>query len=190
MAPARILVVDDDELILTSLSELLKLEGYEVEAAGSFAEASAHLAAAEFDVVISDVAMPDVSGFELLKLVRNRYPDTAVVMATAYGSIENAVEAMPDGGEVRVGASVRDERLVIEVADTGPGIPEENLPRLFEPFFTRKQGGQGTGLGLVISKDLVEKQGGSLTAANRPEGGARFTISIPLAPGASGRLRP
>jgi signal transduction histidine kinase len=104
--------------------------------------------------------------------------------------VKNAVEAMPDGGEVRVGASVRDDTLVIEVADTGPGIPEENLPRLFEPFFTRKQGGQGTGLGLVISKDLVEKQGGSLTAANRPEGGARFTISIPLAPGASGRLRP
>lgn len=73
--------------------------------------------------------------------------------------------------------------LLIDVADTGSGIPPEVLPRLFEPFYSLKAMGKGTGLGLVISRDLVEKQGGTLTAANRPEGGAVFTVRIPIATG-------
>ncbi len=96
--------------------------------------------------------------------------------------VKNAVEAMPDGGEVAVGARIEEDALVIDVADTGPGLPEDRLRDLWQPFFTRKASTRGTGLGLVISRDLVEKQGGGIEAANRPEGGARFTITIPLAP--------
>jgi signal transduction histidine kinase len=95
--------------------------------------------------------------------------------------VKNAVEAMPGGGRVMVAARGLPDAVVIEVADTGPGIPPEILPRLFEPFFTLKATGKGTGLGLVISKDLIEKQGGTVTAANRPEGGAVFTVRFPLA---------
>jgi len=95
--------------------------------------------------------------------------------------VKNAVEATPKGGEVCVAVRAENDALVIEVADTGPGIPAEALPRLFEPFYSLKAIGKGTGLGLVISKDLVEKQGGTLTAANRPEGGAVFTVQIPFA---------
>ena len=98
--------------------------------------------------------------------------------------VKNAVEASPQGGRVRVAARCESDALLIEVADSGPGIPPEVLPRLFEPFYSLKATGKGTGLGLVISKDLVEKQGGTITAANRPEGGAVFTVKIPLAPGA------
>ena len=97
MASERILVVDDDPLVLTSLAEFLRLEGYAVEAARTFQEASAHLAAAEFHVLISDVAMPEVDGLGILKLVRTRYPETTVIMVTGYGTIENAVEAMKSG---------------------------------------------------------------------------------------------
>jgi DNA-binding NtrC family response regulator len=97
MAGERILVVDDDPLVLVSLAEFLRLEGYAAETARTFQEASAHLAAAEFHVLISDVAMPEVDGFGLLKLVRTRYPETAVIMVTGYGTIENAVEAMKSG---------------------------------------------------------------------------------------------
>jgi signal transduction histidine kinase len=95
--------------------------------------------------------------------------------------IKNAIEAMPSGGRVKVRARSLPEAVVLSVADTGPGIPPEVLPRLFEPFFSLKATGKGTGLGLVICKDLIEKQGGTVAAANRPEGGAVFTVTIPVA---------
>jgi len=95
--------------------------------------------------------------------------------------IKNAIEAMPSGGRVEVRARSLPDAVVLSVADTGPGIPPEVLPRLFEPFFSLKATGKGTGLGLVICKDLIEKQGGTVAAANRPEGGAVFTVTIPVA---------
>jgi len=100
--------------------------------------------------------------------------------------VKNAVEATPAGGRVSVGARCTGGTLLIEVADSGPGIPEDVLPRLFEPFYSQKAVGKGTGLGLVISRDLVRKQGGTLSAANRDEGGAVFTVRVPLAPEAEG----
>ena len=118
MSKARILVVDDDEIIVTSLSEFLHLEGYGVETASSFREASAHLAAGTFRVVIADVSMPEVDGFEPLKMVRNRYPDTAVIMITGYGTIESAVEAIKRGAFDYLTKPVIDDeiKLVIERA--------------------------------------------------------------------------
>jgi PAS domain S-box-containing protein len=100
--------------------------------------------------------------------------------------VKNAVEATPAGGEVRVAARCATDTLEIEVSDTGPGIPADVLPRLFEPFVSSKAMGKGTGLGLVISRDLIEKQGGTLSAANRDGGGAVFTVRVPLAPGTCG----
>jgi len=72
------------------------------------------------------------------------------------------------------------EVIVLTVADNGPGIPDEHLPHLFDPFFTTKPVGQGTGLGLSISYGIVERHGGKLEAANRPEGGAVFTLLLPM----------
>jgi signal transduction histidine kinase len=95
--------------------------------------------------------------------------------------LKNAIEAMPGGGRVEVRARSLPDAVVLSVADTGPGIPPDVLAHLFEPFFSLKATGKGTGLGLVICKDLIEKQGGSITAANRPEGGAVFTVTIPVA---------
>jgi signal transduction histidine kinase len=112
---------------------------------------------------------------------------SSILFHVVLNLVKNAIEAIEGAGEVRVAARCRDGALEIEVSDTGPGIPEDRLPRLFEPFYTRKAGGKGTGLGLVISKDLVEKQGGTIVATNRPEGGARFAITIPLAPAAGER---
>jgi PAS domain S-box-containing protein len=97
--------------------------------------------------------------------------------------VKNAIEAMPGGGRVDVRARTTDGAIAIEVGDTGPGIPPEVLARLFEPFYTLKATGKGTGLGLVICKDLVEKQGGTVVASNRPDGGAMFTVRIPVATG-------
>jgi len=89
-------------------------------------------------------------------------------------------EAKVQGGEVRVTGGVEGERVVLRVEDNGPGIPPEVLPRLFEPFFTTKGPEKGTGLGLTISKELVERFGGTLRAENRAEGGARILIALPM----------
>jgi two-component system phosphate regulon sensor histidine kinase PhoR len=96
--------------------------------------------------------------------------------------VENAVSYSADGAEVRLGASRRNGTYVITVADSGPGIPAEDLSRVFERFYrvdkSRSRPG-GTGLGLAIVRHLVEPHGGTATAANRPEGGAVFTITLP-----------
>jgi signal transduction histidine kinase len=70
---------------------------------------------------------------------------------------------------------------VIDIADTGPGIPPEIMGRLFDPFFTTKPVGEGTGLGLSISYEIVKKHGGEIRAESPADGGAIFTVRIPLA---------
>jgi two-component system phosphate regulon sensor histidine kinase PhoR len=97
--------------------------------------------------------------------------------------VENAINHSPDGGDIRLGASAHDHSCTITVADGGPGIPAEDLARVFERFYrvdkSRTRPG-GTGLGLAIVKHLVELHGGEVTAANRPGGGALFTIRLPV----------
>ena len=93
----------------------------------------------------------------------------------------NAVQALGDnGGTIKVSSCLDDNILVIEVIDSGPGIAPDYLDNIFEPFFTTKEVGQGTGLGLSISHSLIEQLGGEITATNSPDGGACFTLRIPL----------
>jgi two-component system sensor histidine kinase HydH len=87
--------------------------------------------------------------------------------------VSNALDAMPDGGRLRISASANgtaaeSSEVLIEVVDTGPGIPEQVLPSVCEPFFTTRQ--EGTGLGLAIAKRYVEQNGGSLEISSRPGG--------------------
>ncbi|MBL8799332.1 MAG: histidine kinase [Planctomycetia bacterium] len=89
----------------------------------------------------------------------------------------NALDAMPAGGRLEVLLEPRAGGFEIAVADTGPGLPTEVADRLFTPFLTTKP--TGTGLGLSISRRIVEEHEGQLTARNRAEGGACFTISLP-----------
>ena len=93
----RILVVDDEESIREFLEIMLKKEGYEVTSAEDGAKAKEILTKRAFDMVISDLQMPNVTGIELLKFVRDSYPDIVFMMITAFGTAENAVEAMKMG---------------------------------------------------------------------------------------------
>ena len=77
------------------------------------------------------------------------------------------------------------DKVVITVEDDGTGIPDRAMPRLFEPFFTTKPTGSGTGLGLSISYQIIRQMGGTITAENRAEGGARFTITLTAEPPAA-----
>jgi signal transduction histidine kinase len=93
----------------------------------------------------------------------------------------NGIEAMPQGGTLAVVVNVDDSErrnCRISVSDTGDGIPEPILGKVFEPFATSKE--HGTGLGLPISRRIAEEHGGLLLAANRAEGGAVFTLELPL----------
>jgi signal transduction histidine kinase/ABC-type amino acid transport substrate-binding protein len=95
--------------------------------------------------------------------------------------LRNAIDAVAQGdagGEVRVRARFGDGRVHIEVSDSGPGLPPRVLERLFEPFFTTKP--QGMGMGLNITRTIVEGLGGRIEAANRPQGGAVFTVILPV----------
>jgi two-component system sensor histidine kinase HupT/HoxJ len=97
--------------------------------------------------------------------------------------VQNACDATAEQPQPRleIGAERVGDSVVIRFRDNGPGIPPENLAHLFEPFFTTKPVGKGTGLGLAITYGIVERHGGSLSAGNAPEGGALFTLRLPLA---------
>ena len=96
--------------------------------------------------------------------------------------IINAIHAMPDGGELTIAARpVKDGNFVeIEISDTGCGIPEENIKKLFDPFFSTKETGEGTGLGLSVSLGIVERHGGSIDVRSKVNEGSAFTIKLPV----------
>lgn len=108
----RVLVVDDDPTALKGLSRILKGEGYSVETVDSGKEALQKAEEDNFDIVLSDIRMPEIDGMELLKKLRKISPETAVVMITAYGSIQNAVDAMRDGAKDYITKPVNPEDLI------------------------------------------------------------------------------
>lgn len=97
--------------------------------------------------------------------------------------IKNAVQHSPRGGLIDVRASAGPAAIYITVEDRGPGFTAAELPRIFEPFFTKRRG--GTGLGLSLAQRIVDDHGGSLTAGNRDGGGASMTVTLPFERGES-----
>jgi signal transduction histidine kinase len=93
----------------------------------------------------------------------------------------NAMEAMPNGGTLRISASCENGFVRVAVHDTGSGIAPEHLEKIFEPFFTTKEAGEGTGLGLSVSYSIVEKHGGRLEAESQLGTGTTFTVTLPAA---------
>jgi signal transduction histidine kinase len=95
----------------------------------------------------------------------------------------NAIDAMPDGGTLTVTTRITDARdyITVEIEDTGVGIPEYELPNIFDPFFTSKPHGKGTGLGLSVSLGIIRKHGGDIRVASRPNEGTVFTVLLPTA---------
>ena len=93
--------------------------------------------------------------------------------------LDNAVDAVNNGGEISVQTRRDDNQTVVEIIDNGPGIPPENLTHIFEPFFTTKGVGSGKGLGLTISQGIVgDRHGGEIEVASKP-GETRFTVRLP-----------
>jgi two-component system, LuxR family, sensor kinase FixL len=103
--------------------------------------------------------------------------------------LKNAMEAMPEGGEITVTSRVRGANAEIDVADTGQGIPPEVVAKIFQPYFTTKE--KGTGVGLAICQSILAEHGGVILVDSTPGQGTTFTIQLPLdeapaAPGSDG----
>ncbi|MBN2271427.1 MAG: PAS domain-containing protein [Sedimentisphaerales bacterium] len=93
---------------------------------------------------------------------------------------KNALDAMPNGGELLISSRIEGENAVVEFRDTGTGFAPENAEALFEPFFTTRGPGGGAGLGLAICRDILDGYGGKITAKNAPGGGSIFTVLLPV----------
>jgi len=91
----------------------------------------------------------------------------------------NAAQAMNGSGILTLRTFIEDDWVKVSIGDTGPGIPEHLLERIFEPLFTTKEAGQGTGLGLAISRDIIERHGGRIEVSSEPGQGAVFTVMLP-----------
>jgi signal transduction histidine kinase len=105
--------------------------------------------------------------------------------------ISNAMRYTPVGGWIKIILECSPEQVSLSIQDSGPGIPDESLPHIFERFYRADQGRSrikgGTGLGLAIARQLTEAHGGNLTAANHPDGGAIIRLTLPC--GISGSLQ-
>lgn len=128
MAAKNILIVDDDKIILDSLCEFLRLEGYAVVGAETLKEAITELHKQSFSLVLTDVNMPDGDGFELLEISSKNYPETVVIIITGYGTIESAVEAIKLGAYDYLTKPIIDDdlRLAVERAIKQQSLMSEN----------------------------------------------------------------
>jgi two-component system phosphate regulon sensor histidine kinase PhoR len=143
---------------------------------------------------VSDLAAPIEEKRQHVEVVVEPAADHAITDASKLQDalrniIENAVAYSPSDSTILVEAAAADDRVILTVSDRGPGIPEEDLTRIFERFYrvdkARSRESGGTGLGLSIVRHLVERLSGEVQAANRPGGGAVFTIAIPREPAAA-----
>jgi len=95
--------------------------------------------------------------------------------------IDNAADVMQEGGVLDISAKKEGDHVVVRVADTGPGIPDDRLPRIFDPFFTTKEPGQGTGLGLHTVHNIVHRSGGEIKVESTTSG-TTFEVRLPAVP--------
>ncbi len=130
-------------------------------------------------LVVNQAKMSGVAITQELNDVPMTLGDTNQLKQVLVNLMNNAIFAMPEGGKLSISTQHEDQTLLIHVRDTGSGIPDEVLPRIFEPFFSTKKE-KGTGLGLSISYSIIQNHGGNLTAKSVQNEGSTFTITLPV----------
>ncbi len=120
-----------------------------------------------------------------ITVVRDLWPDMPAITTDGtrlsqviVNIVLNAADAMPNGGTLTIRSRLKDDHIVIDFEDTGAGIAQENLGRIFDPFYTTKE--KGTGLGLAVSYSIIKTLNGSLAVKSEAGKGSRFTITLPL----------
>lgn len=104
--------------------------------------------------------------------------DPSLIKSAMLNLIVNALQAMPDGGKLSIGVTTTEDQALIAIADTGIGIPEENLEKIFSPFFTTKS--EGSGFGLSETHKNIQIHGGAIAVASKVKVGTTFTIFLPF----------
>lgn len=134
-----------------------------------------------FDTITPTLAAHNVD------LVASIAPDLPVVRADSdqlqqvfINLVNNSLDVMPTGGQISVSAQSDDREVVVAFSDTGSGIAERDMAHIFEPLFTTKERGRGSGLGLAVSQQIVHEHGGRIDVASEAGQGATFTISLPI----------
>ena len=154
------------------------------------------------DLAFQSIQLPEILQ-EVVDLIEHRLREQQIEMTTGFETglpeiqgnhlgvgqvflnlILNAIDAMPEGGQLHLSCERVGEHLVTVVRDTGHGIPESRIDRIFDPFYTTKEVGEGIGLGLSIVHGIVEKHGGQIRAASEEGKGTAFTVNLPLSDGA------
>jgi two-component system, NtrC family, sensor kinase len=120
-----------------------------------------------------DVRIEVAAGLALVSGDAGQLQQAIIALAT------NALDAMPERGVLTISARNQTDAVVVDVIDTGVGIPTENLPKIFEPFFTTKEVGRGTGLGLAVCYGILTEHGGTLDVQSSVGYGTTFTITLP-----------
>jgi two-component system NtrC family sensor kinase len=124
-------------------------------------------------------------GIEVVRQLAPELPlifaDPAQIQQVLVNLAVNAIQAMPDGGSLHIRTRIRGDRIGLIVSDTGSGMSEDVRKQIFLPFFTTKDVGQGTGLGLSVVHGIVTAHGGSLEVASEPRRGSRFIVTLPIA---------
>ena len=107
--------------------------------------------------------------------------DASQLQQVILNLVNNSIDAIKENGRIIISTMLEQANtIIISIADSGSGIPDEYLKQIFDPFFTTKDPGKGTGLGLYISFDIIKKLGGAIKAKNQKNSGAVFTISLPV----------
>jgi len=128
------------------------------------------------------------AGIEVIREKRDGLPrvkaDPLMLQQAFLNIVLNAEQAIGVNGRIETSTTLLENppRILVEIRDTGPGLQPDVLPRIFEPFYTTKEVGKGTGLGLAIAYGIIQEHGGQISASNHPDGGAVFSVQLPVEP--------
>jgi len=180
------LAADDLSMIKKALSEIERVERLISALLNYSSPVRADFRTGDLNMITNDTVLLMRRQCErqnvVIHLHANEIPrfrfDPEKIKQALLNIIKNALEAMPNGGIIEVVTSADHEHAILAVSDNGPGILEDDLPLIFEPFFTRK--GAGTGLGLSITQRIVEEHCGIISVQRAEEAGTVFVLKLPL----------
>ncbi len=183
---------DDQNMIKKALEEIERVERLISALLNYSSPVRADFRMGDLNMVVNDTALLMRRQCERqkvgIRVVPGELPhfrfDPEKIKQALMNIIRNALEAMLDGGEILISTTANAEYARLQVSDNGPGIPEEHLPLVFEPFFTSK--GAGTGLGLSITQRIVEEHHGLISLESSAEKGTVFTLELPIMNGTEG----